>query len=101
MVTQHAAERTEQRYKDNRRNHLKHDLRKAFAEKRTLVLPNPVSGRATVYFSSNEHFLWKVVMSKQDGAVITVLPVSQDDIKFAISKKLLDPEKMFKKHKYI
>lgn len=101
MVTRHAKERIDQRYRDNNSHNLNTDLRTALKAKRVLKFKNPVQGRVTILFSANEHFLWKVVMSKTDGAVITVLPVSREDIIFAISKNLLNPEKMYKKHRYI
>jgi hypothetical protein len=101
MISEHASARTKQRYKDNNSTHLKIALRRAFANKNVIVLPNPVKNRVTVYFSSDKHFLWKVIMSKSDGTIVTVLPVREGDVYYAISKGLLDRSKMFKQHKYV
>ena len=62
----------------------------AYKNKNFLVSKNAAPGRATVYFSSNRKFLWKVVLSTETGAVITVLPLIWGDIEYAYEKGLLD-----------
>ena len=98
MITRHAEERINKRYKDNERRHLLRDLRKAKEIKNFLVKQDlDHKDRVRVYFSADKHFLWSVILSKKDGAVITVLPIGGHDLRFALENKILDQNKRHKK----
>ena len=91
MLSLHAKERVEQRYKDNNAIDAVKEMRLAYERGNYLAVKNQDERRVTVYFSENKSFLWKVVLSKKDGSIVTVLPVTSCDIEFAINKGVINP----------
>lgn len=91
MLSLHAKERVKQRYRDNNSIDAVKEMRLAYERGNYLAVKNQDKRRVTVYFSENKSFLWKVVLSKKDGSMITVLPVTSYDIDFAIEKGVIKP----------
>lgn len=88
-MTSHADFRLDQRYRMSHQS-FRDAYIKAIKIKNYIIGNNKEKGRATVLFSSNRSFLHKVVISKTDGAIITVLPVLDADFKLANHEGLID-----------
>lgn len=90
MTTNHANQRISERYLANNRTTILSDLRIAKKKGMFFVRPDLSStNRVQVFFSSNGSFLWKVVVSKIDGTIITVLPVGGHDLRLAREKGVI------------
>ncbi len=76
---------------------MKRDMEIAYQNKNFFVKKNPVKNRVTVYFSANKTFLWKVVLSTIDGAVITVYPITTPDVEYAKEQGIIRKDYIGKK----
>ena len=88
-MVNHAKERLSERY-HMKQVAFKDAYRKAIVMKNYLIGNNKEDGRVTILFSSNRHYLHKAVLSKKDGAIITVLPVNDLDFKLAHYEGIID-----------
>lgn len=90
MITKHADIRIKERYLDNNNKNIRSDFRIAKQKGNYFVRQDrDHKDRVHVLFSVNKSFLWKVVMSKIDGAIVTVLPVTSFDLRLAREKGVI------------
>lgn len=88
-MVNHAKERLSERYHMNKAA-FKDSYRKAIRSKNYLIGNNKEEGRVTILFSANRSYLYKAVLSKKDGALITILPVLDCDFKLANYEGIID-----------
>lgn len=89
----HAQQRVKERYNDNTSKDMRVDMHSAIAIHNYFAIDDKEHpGRVVVFFSKNKHFLWKVILSKATGDIVTALPVMPSDISLAIEKGIIDPK---------
>lgn len=94
IASKHARNRISER--NNRRDaSFLMAYRRAVMDGNYFVEDHPmIDGRLVVYFSSNKKYLYRIVISKKDAAIITSLPVSPRDLDKAEAKGILDERKI-------
>lgn len=95
-MTHHSVDRLCERYHMSKQAFLD-AYRKAIQSKNYVIRNDPkYIDRAIVMFSRNTFYLYKIVISKIDGAILTILPVRNADFDLAIYYGLIDRKREIK-----